>query len=111
VKLLRTLQEREVEPLGASAPIAIDVRFVAASNADIEELVAAGQFRRDLYFRVNVVTIQVPPLRTRPDDIEPAWADAQRGGRAGEGRVIVEGLQKVRVGQPARLAPADISGK
>jgi DNA-binding NtrC family response regulator len=71
VKLLRALQEREIEPLGAKEPVPIDVRFVAASNADIDTMVADGSFRQDLYFRINVVTIKVPPLRTRREDVEP----------------------------------------
>ncbi len=71
VKLLRALQERQIERLGGQEPIAVDVRFICASNADVGQLVATGAFRRDLYFRINVVTIQVPPLRQRTDDIEP----------------------------------------
>jgi two-component system NtrC family response regulator len=71
VKLLRALQEREIEPLGSAEAVPIDVRFVAATNADIDAQVEDGSFRQDLYFRVNVVTIKVPPLRTRPEDIEP----------------------------------------
>lgn len=71
VKLLRALQERQIERLGGEEPIAVDVRFICASNADVGQLVATGAFRRDLYFRINVVTIQVPPLRQRPEDIEP----------------------------------------
>ncbi|MBI5867440.1 MAG: sigma-54-dependent Fis family transcriptional regulator [candidate division Zixibacteria bacterium] len=71
VKLLRALQERQIERLGGQEPIAVDVRFICASNADVGQMVATGSFRRDLYFRINVVTIQVPPLRQRSDDIEP----------------------------------------
>jgi len=71
VKLLRALQERQIERLGGREPISVDVRFICASNADIGRMVAESTFRRDLYFRINVVTIQVPPLRTRPEDIEP----------------------------------------
>ncbi len=71
VKLLRALQEREIERLGGNDPVSIDARFICASNADVSRLVAEGTLRRDLYFRINVVTIQVPPLRSRPEDIEP----------------------------------------
>jgi two-component system NtrC family response regulator len=71
VKLLRALQERQIERLGGDEPISVDVRFICASNADIGRMVAQGTFRQDLYFRINVVTIQVPPLRTRPEDVEP----------------------------------------
>jgi len=71
VKLLRALQEREIERLGGGEPVPVDVRFICASNADVERLVKEGSLRGDLYFRINVVTIHVPPLRTRLEDIEP----------------------------------------
>jgi len=71
VKLLRALQEREIERLGANEPISIDARFICATNADISALVRDGSFRSDLYYRVNVVTIVIPPLRERPEDILP----------------------------------------
>ncbi|GAB4326165.1 MAG: sigma-54 dependent transcriptional regulator [Candidatus Zixiibacteriota bacterium] len=71
VKLLRALQERQIERLGATVPVDVDVRFICATNADIDQLIADGRFRQDLYYRINVVTIQIPPLRDHPDDIEP----------------------------------------
>jgi DNA-binding NtrC family response regulator len=68
-KLLRTLQERTIRRVGGNDPIAVDVRVVAATNRDLRKLVAEGGFRDDLYYRLNVVTIQVPPLRERASDI------------------------------------------
>ena len=73
-KLLRVLQEREFERVGSSQPIKVDVRLVSATHRDLESLMRAGQFREDLYYRLNVVTILVPPLRERRQDL-PALMD------------------------------------
>ncbi len=71
VKLLQVIQERQITPVGATKPINIDVRIISATNRNLEELVNEGRFRKDLYYRLNVVPINVPPLRERPDDIIP----------------------------------------
>lgn len=75
VKLLRVLQERCFEPVGSNDTKSIDVRAILASNVDLHQLVSEGKFRQDLYYRINVVTIQLPPLRQRTGDI-PLMADA-----------------------------------
>ncbi len=69
-KLLRALQEREIDRVGSTRPVKVDVRIVATSNRNIEKAVAAGEFREDLYFRLNVVTLEIPSLSERPKDIE-----------------------------------------
>ncbi|HRP96924.1 MAG TPA: sigma-54 dependent transcriptional regulator [Rhodocyclaceae bacterium] len=86
VKLLRAIQERAVRPVGAYAEEAVDVRILSASHRDLAQLVSEGKFRQDLYFRINVIALPVPPLRERREDI-PALAEhilarlAEREGR------------------------------
>jgi two-component system response regulator FlrC len=85
-KLLRVLQEREVERVGGKKPIPLDVRILATSNRDLQAEVQAGRFREDLYYRLHVFPLHVPPLRSRPLDIIPL---AQRVlQRAGQGRAL-----------------------
>jgi DNA-binding NtrC family response regulator len=74
LKLLRVIQERRFEPVGSSQTVEVDVRIILASNQPLEQMVAAGLFRHDLYFRINVVSIDLPPLRERTSDI-PALAE------------------------------------
>lgn len=69
VKLLRVLQQKEVEPVGAGKPVSVNVRIVSATNRNLQDEIKAGHFREDLYFRLNVLNIEVPPLRERSDDI------------------------------------------
>ncbi len=87
-KLLRFLETREVHALGESQPLKVDVRIIAATNADLEQMVAEGRFREDLFYRLNVVRLRVPPLRERREEIPPlidhylrAAADEQKKGR------------------------------
>jgi Nif-specific regulatory protein len=105
-KLLRALQEREFDRVGGTRPVHVDFRLIAATNRDLEAGIKAGQFRQDLYYRINVVTLALPALRERPDDV-PVLADyfvrkhAPRSGRRVRG-VATEAL--------ARLASHDWPG-
>lgn len=98
VKLLRVLQEREVERLGGSRMLTLDVRVLATSNRILREEVAAGRFREDLYYRLNVFPLHLPPLRDRPGDILPL---AERMLEAGAGRA---GRVTPRLSAPAENA-------
>jgi two-component system response regulator HydG len=99
VKLLRVLQEREVIPVGATEPVPVDVRIIAATNRDLEEEIRRGGFRSDLYYRLNVITLHLPPLRERPDDV-PLLAEyflkRFSEGRGRELRLAPETLQELQ---------------
>ncbi len=70
IKLLRAIQEKEITPVGGTEPKKIDIRLIAATNVDLEEEVRAGRFRKDLFYRINVIKIVVPPLRERKEDLD-----------------------------------------
>jgi len=88
VKLLRVLQERAIDPIGSSRPVPIDVRIVAATHRDIEGEIASGHFRQDLFYRLNVLPIEMPPLRARIEDV-PALTEhfARRLAPPGQGPI------------------------
>ena len=90
-KILRVLQEHEFERLGGTRTIRVDVRLIAATNRNLAAMVAAGQFREDLYYRLNVVSIEMPPLRERKEDVQPL-AEFFIRRFAGELKKKVEGL-------------------
>jgi DNA-binding NtrC family response regulator len=87
-KLLRFLETHEIHPLGEPQPLKVDVRVIAATNASLEQLVADGRFREDLFYRLNVIRLKLPPLRERREEIPPLvhhylrrYGDEQRKGR------------------------------
>jgi len=103
LKLLRVLQERRFEPVGSNETCEVDVRIVLASNQALEELVADGRFRQDLYYRINVVTIDLPPLRDRRGDIR-TLAEAFRARFAEEHRRPVAGFEPEAIDHLERYA-------
>jgi transcriptional regulator with PAS, ATPase and Fis domain len=94
-KLLRVLEERVVTRLGSTRPRPIDVRFVAATNRDIEAATATSGFRQDLYFRLNGISLTIPPLRERPEEIEPFAR-----------KFLVSACRELELSEPLSLAPS-----
>jgi transcriptional regulator with GAF, ATPase, and Fis domain len=93
VKLLRVLQERQVERLGGTRVIDVDVRVVAATNRDLQQLIADGDFREDLYYRLNVVPVDLPPLRSRPGDVPLLVAHFMEKYNAGKRTISDEAME------------------
>ncbi len=102
VKLLRALQEREVTPVGSTEPVDVEVRIVAATNQELEEAIRKGGFRSDLYYRLNVISLHLPPLRDRKEDI-PILARhflSRNAGEEGEGLTLSEETLEVLTRYP-----------
>jgi len=95
-KFLRVLQEREFLRLGGTRPVRVNVRVIAASNRNLDDAVADGQFRADLYYRLNVFDIRIPPLRERRDDILPLAAGFLREFAGGKAELTPEAMEALR---------------
>ena len=93
-KILRVLQEQEFEPVGSSKTVSVDTRIIAATNKILEEKIKSGQFREDLYYRLNVVQIEIPPLRDRRDDI-PLLADFFMKKYSEKNHKLIKGIDPV----------------
>ena len=103
-KLLRVLQEREFEPLGAERTQRVDVRVIAATNRDLRQMVADGRFQDDLFYRLNVIPIEIPPLRERREDIPPLVEHFIRKHAQRTGRRIDRVDDGVLAGRSVRVA-------
>jgi DNA-binding NtrC family response regulator len=99
---LRVLQDQEIRPVGGTQTLKVDARIVTATNKDLEAEIAAGRFREDLYYRLNVIPIYIPPLRERPEDIPPLVDAFVRKHSAGERRLVTQAaMERLKV-QPWR---------
>ena len=107
-KLLRVVEERKVTPLGSNDPVAVDVRLIAATNRDLEAGVAAGSFREDLLFRLRVVTIHLPPLRERREDIPRLAVEFLRHFSEIHGREVAELTDAARGALAAYAWPGNV---
>ncbi|PTW59423.1 two-component system C4-dicarboxylate transport response regulator DctD [Breoghania corrubedonensis] len=108
VKLLRVIENRTIERLGSNKTIALDVRFVAATKVDLEKESTAGRFRRDLYYRLNVVSLDIPPLRDRREDIPVLFHHLAREARARYRREIPDLTPEVMAELMAREWPGNV---
>ena len=105
MKLLRFLQEREFERVGGNETISVDVRVIAATNRDLQKMVAEGKFREDLYYRLNVINLEMPALRARPSDVPLLAAHFLRKYAAENGKEIARLLGRgARAPRRLRLA-------
>jgi DNA-binding NtrC family response regulator len=93
VKLLRAIQQSEIDPVGAKRPVKIDIRLISATNRNLAEMVKAGTFREDLFYRLNVFPVAIPPLRQRKDDIAPLAAHFIQRFAVEEGKKVL-GLER-----------------
>jgi len=107
-KLLRTLQFGEVQPVGSTRPRKVDVRFLAATNRDLEEEVEQGRFREDLLYRLNAVTVDLPPLKERPGDILPLFYHFLEDAAQREGRPVPEVTPKLERALQAHDWPGNV---
>lgn len=108
VKLLRAIEQRQIEPLGSNRVVDLDLRFVAASKADLEQRSAEGKFRSDLFYRLNVVTLSIPALRERKDDIPLLFAHLAREARARYRRDMPELTPELEAALMARDWPGNV---